>query len=61
MAGTQERRFFFPPSEEDRDDQRGPNGVESDGHVSYMMSMEVVDGIVEKILVKFFFVKKCLV
>ena len=25
--------FFSPPSEEDRDDQRGPNGVELDGHV----------------------------
>ena len=25
--------IFSPSSEEDRDDQRGPNGVELDGHI----------------------------
>ena len=34
VAGTQERRIFFsPPSEGDRDDQRGQNGIELDGHI----------------------------
>ena len=28
--------FFSPPSEEDRDDQRGPNGVKLDGHVLHL-------------------------
>ena len=36
MAGTQERRVFFsPPSEEDRYDQRGPNGVKLDGQLRH--------------------------
>ena len=28
--------FFSPPSEEDRDDQRGPNGVKLDGQVLHL-------------------------
>ena len=31
-------KIFFPPSGEDRDDQRGPNGVKLDGHVLHLHS-----------------------
>ena len=30
------RKNFPPPSGEDRDDQRGPNGVKLDGHVLHL-------------------------